>query len=255
MRVEVTTDDRDDRDEREQEAVETVEVEAEVMEGAADENAVEPDATEQELSEEEMVEAAIRAGEEAANEDFKAEVEKLRAERDELRQRLVSADEDGLSAKAQATEAADKLARLQADWENYRRRTAQERLAERERATEGLVTNLLPAIDDLERACNHAEETQADNEQLQQFVDGIQAVHDKILGILAHEGVEVIPAAGEPFDPMCHQAVGKVEDPEAYDETVRDVYQAGYRMAGRVIRPSMVTVTYGGPKRPAEEEA
>ena len=226
---------------------EALEQDAEALEDAESVEEVAPVEVE-ELDEEAMVEAAIAAGDAAAADDFKAELEKVKAERDELRA-MIDAEQ------SVATDAADRLARLQADWDNYRRRTAQERLDERARAAEKLVTNLLPAIDDLERACAHAEETQADNEQLQQFVDGIQAVHAKILSILAREGVEPIQAADAPFDPLQHQAVGRVEDPEAYEETVRDVYQAGYTMAGRVIRPAMVTVTYGGPKRPAEPAA
>ena len=79
------------------------------------------------------------------------------------------------------------------------------------------------------------------------------AVHAKIVDMLAREGVEPIDPAGEPFDPLQHQAVGRAEDADAYEDTVRDVYQRGYRMGGKVIRPAMVTVTFGGPKRPAEE--
>ena len=75
-----------------------------------------------------------------------------------------------------------------------------------------------------------------------------------MLDILGKEGVEVIDPVGEPFDPLVHQAVGRVEDTNAYDETVAQVYQKGYRMGGKVIRSAMVTVTYGGPKRPAETE-
>lgn len=208
---------------------------------AASDDAETPDA----MTEEELVAAAIAAGDAAAADDFKAELEAVRKERDELRAQIEA-------EQSVATDAADRLARLQADWENFRRRTAAERLAERDRATEKLVTNLLPAIDDLERACAHASET-TDNEQLTSFASGVSAVRDKILSILAREGVEQIDAADAPFDPLKHQAVGRVEDAEAYDETVRDVYQAGYTMAGRVLRPAMVTVTFGGPKRPVEE--
>ena len=71
--------------------------------------------------------------------------------------------------------------------------------------------------------------------------------------MLSHEGVEPIDPKGEAFDPLEHQAVGRVEDTTVYDETVRDVYQKGYRMADRILRAAMVTVTYGGPKRPAPE--
>ena len=70
--------------------------------------------------------------------------------------------------------------------------------------------------------------------------------------MLEKQGVEVIDPAGQPFNPMDHQAVGRVENADEYDETVADVYQKGYRMGGKVVRPAMVTVTYGGAKRPAE---
>ena len=111
---------------------------------------------------------------------------------------------------------------------------------------------LLPAIDDMERALDHAR-AQELSESFSQFVDGVDAVRAKIMGVLEHEGAEVIDPAGEAFDPNVHQAVGRVEDASQYDETVNDVYQKGYRMGGKVLRPAMVTVTYGGEKRPAPE--
>ena len=217
---------------------------------------VEPEATNyDELTPEEeaaMVEAAKRAGAEAAEADMAAEVE---AATDELKAQLDAATEEAEAAKKEAADASDRLLRLQAEWENYRRRTAQERLAERERAAERLVTNLLPVLDDMERASAHATQTAEGDEKVAQFVEGVMAVHAKMLDILAKENVEVIDPAGEPFDPLVHQAVGRQEDTEAYDESVAQVYQKGYRMGGKVIRPAMVTVTFGGPKRPAEEPA
>ena len=114
------------------------------------------------------------------------------------------------------------------------------------------MTNLLPILDDLERASEHATQNADGDEKLIQFVDGVMAVHNKMLDILSKEGVEMIDPAGEPFDPLMHQAVGREENPDVYDETVAQVYQKGYRMGGKVIRSAMVTVTYGGPKRPAE---
>ena len=204
------------------------------------------------MTEEEMVEAAIRAGEEAAANDFKLKYEQAAAELVEVRQQLASAEETAKTADAKVREAADRVTRLQADWENYRRRTAAERLAERERATEKLVTAMLPVIDDIERAIDHAR-SQEMSDELKQFVDGVDAVHTKLVDVLAHEGVEAIDPKGEAFNPLEHQAVGRVEDADAYDETVRDVYQKGYRMADRILRAAMVTVTYGGAKRPAPE--
>ena len=194
------------------------------------------------------VEAAIRAGEEAAERELAADAGKLREERDELQKKLSDVEDQIEAAKKEATDATDRMLRLQADWENYRRRTAAERLAEKERAAEKLVTNLLPVIDDLERAIEHAGATD-ENEQLKQFVDGVSAVHAKMLAVLAKEGVEPIDPAGEPFEPLSHQAVGRVEDKDAYDETVAQVYQKGYRMGERVILGYDPIVTVTGKER------
>ena len=205
-----------------------------------------------EMTEEEMIEAAKRAGAEAAEAELAAEA-KQAPQQDiiDLEARAVEAETRLEEAEKAAAEANDRLLRLQADWENFRRRTAAERLAERERAAEGLVEKLLPVIDDLERAVEHA--SSSENAELAQFVEGVAAVHAKLVSVLEKEGVEVIDPAGQPFDPLAHQAVGREENAEAYDETVAQVYLKGYRMGGKVIRSAMVTVTYGGPKRPAEE--
>lgn len=203
--------------------------------------------------EQERVKAAYASADKSASDDFKDVADRLRAERDELQKQLDSVADEVEKAKKSASESADKLVRLQADWQNYRKRTAQERLDEQSRATEKLVCNLLPVLDDMERAIDHATKTAGDNDQLKQFVEGIDQVHDKMVGVLGKEGVEVIDPAGEAFNPMEHQAVGRSENKDVYDETVDQVYQRGYRMGGKVIRSAMVTVTYGGPKRPPEE--
>ena len=200
------------------------------------------------------VEAAIKAGEAAADADFKSEADKLRAERDELAKKLDGVADEIKAAKAEAASSADRLARLQADWDNYRRRTERDRAAERERACEGLVKDLLPVIDDLERAVAHASGASEGNEVAKQLVDGVSAVHAKVISVLEKQGVEVIDPAGKAFDPNEHQAVGRVENAGVYDETVADVYQKGYRLGGKIVRPAMVTVSYGGAKRPAETE-
>ena len=205
-----------------------------------------------EMTEEEMVEAAIRAGEEAADNDFKLKYEKAAEEVAKLREELEAAEAAQAAAEEKAADAAGRHARLQADWENYRRRTAQERLDERARATEKLVEALLPVVDDMERALDHAR-SQELAEDFSQFVDGVDAVRAKLLGVFDREGVEAIDPKGEAFDCNIHQAVGRVEDADQYDETVNDVYQKGYRMGGKVLRPAMVTVTYGGEKRSAPE--
>ena len=231
---------------------ETAGAEAASAEPADRDDTPEQAAASQAMTEEEMVEAAIRAGEEAAANDFKLKYEQAQNELAEVRKKLAAAEETATTADAKVREAQDRVARLQADWDNYRRRTASERLAEKSRATEKLVTALLPVLDDMERAIDHAR-TQEMDEAFSQFVDGVEAVRAKMLDVFGHEGVEAIDPKGEAFNPLEHQAVGRVEDPEQYDETVNDVYQKGYRMADRVLRAAMVTVTYGGEKRPAPE--
>lgn len=267
MKVPIEVENEDVRDEAvEADVVETEDaeaVEAEVVEpeveaedaAEVDEGESEPAGARELTPEEEaaMVEAAKRAGAAAAEADLAAE-----AEAEAAAAAAGATVVDGLNdlvdaAQQQAADAVDRLARLQADWDNYRKRTAAERLAERERANEKLVTNLLPVLDDMERAYEHAAQTAEGDEKVTQFVEGVMAVHAKMLDILSKDGVEVIDPEGEAFDPLEHQAVGRVEDSEAYDETVAQVYQKGYRMGGKVIRSAMVTVTYGGPKRPTED--
>lgn len=205
------------------------------------------------MTEEEMVAEAIRRGEETAEAEIAADAERAAQERDRLQNELDSVSDQIESAKQQAAEANDRFLRLQADWDNYRRRTAQERLDERQRATEKLVVDLLPVIDDLERAIEHADNLT--DPAAKQFVEGVFAVCNKLVSVLNKEGVEVVNPVGEAFDPLSHQAVSQIEDTEAYDETVAQVYQKGYRMGGKDIRTAMVVVTHGGPKRPAESEA
>lgn len=233
-------------------AADTVETAGSAAPEATEAEAVEPDEALDPEEERARVEEAIRRGEQAAEKELASDAGKLREERDELAKKLAEVDDTIAAAKKEATDATERYMRLQADWENFRRRTAAERLAEKERAAEKLVLSLLPVLDDMERAIEHAGATE-DNEQLKQFVDGIAAVHQKMLTALQKEGVEVIDPAGEAFEPLSHQAVGRVEDTEAYDETVAQVYQKGYKMGEKVIRTAMVTVTFGGPKRPAPE--
>ena len=215
--------------------------------------------------EQRMVDEAIRRGEEAADEDFKAENAKLRESLADLRRQLeearksASADEleqakkEAEEAKKAAADAEDRRTKLLAEFQTFRRRRDEEVVQEKARAAEKVVKNLLPVIDDMERAIDHAEQTAGDDEQLKSFIDGIDQVHDKMVSVLAKEGVDVIDPAGEAFDPMLHQAVGRTENPDVYDETVDQVYQKGYTLGGKVIRSAMVTVTYGGPKRPAPD--
>jgi molecular chaperone GrpE len=150
---------------------------------------------------------------------------------------------------AEVTDLRDRYARLQAEWDNYRKRTASERESERTRASEKLVTDLLPALDDLERAINHAKESGESGNLIQ----GVEATQNKFLQILEKHKVVQVEAMGTPFDAMQHQAVGTEQDETVPEETVVKVYQQGYKMGERVIRPAMVITSTGGPAREPEK--
>ena len=191
--------------------------------------AVEPEAVEAEEAADETDGAAEdAAGEEAPAADASAE---------ELKK-----------AKDEAADWKDKFMRLHAEWDTYRRRTNEQREAEKVRAAEKLVTSLLPVIDDFERTIDYAEKNGEG-----ELLGGVRAVHSKFVDVLKKDGVEVIDPAGEPFDALEAQAVATVPDEEAFDETVHEVYQKGYKLGSKVLRAAMVTVTTGGPKRPKPE--
>lgn len=153
------------------------------------------------------------------------------------------------AAKAEAADWQDKYVRLHAEWDTYRRRMTEQREAEKVRATEKLMESLIPVLDDFARTVDYAE---ANGEA--GLLGGVKAVQTKLADVLAKGGLEVISPAGEAFDALECQAVGTVDDPSVPDETVAQVYQPGYKMGAKVIRPAMVTITSGGPKREKPEE-
>jgi molecular chaperone GrpE len=153
------------------------------------------------------------------------------------------------AAKREAAEWQDKYIRLHAEWDTYRRRMDEQRKAEKVRAAEKLVTSLLPVIDDLERTIDYADKNGETG-----ITDGVRAVLTKFVDTLKKDGVGIIDPAGQAFDALEAQAVGTVDDASVPDETVAQVYQKGYKLGEKVLRPAMVTVTTGGPKRTVEEE-
>ncbi|WP_302961891.1 nucleotide exchange factor GrpE [uncultured Adlercreutzia sp.] len=153
------------------------------------------------------------------------------------------------AAKAEAADWQDKYVRLHAEWDTYRRRMGEQREAEKVRATEKLMESLLPVLDDFVRTVDYAETNGETG-----LLGGVKAVQAKLTDTLAKGGLEVINPEGEAFDALACQAVGTVDDPSVPDETVAQVYQLGYRMGDKVLRPAMVTITTGGPKREKPEE-
>lgn len=143
------------------------------------------------------------------------------------------------AAKEEAGHLRDQYLRLRAEFENFRRRTRSEVEAIKARAAEDLVAALLPVIDNLERATDSARKTEGAPKAL---VDGVDMVLRQILGELAAVGVARIDALGAPFDPNLHEAVAYEESDEHPEGHVIEVFQTGYSLNEKVLRPSMVKV-------------
>ncbi len=127
--------------------------------------------------------------------------------------------------------------RTQADFENYRKRMAKEATAAQERGASALAKELLPALDNLERAIDAA----ATDDPL---LEGVRLVRSELSAGLARAGIESFSPAGEPFDPALHEAVATAEQPpDGHPSgTVVEVYQPGYRLGASIIRPARVVV-------------
>jgi len=145
-----------------------------------------------------------------------ADVAKLAADLDDLRQTLL---------------------RRQADFDNYRKRIERERTEDSKRATARVVEALIPIVDSFEHALAAHREAEYEN-----YRKGFELIYKQMLDNLGKLGVERIEPLGKQFDPHQHQAVDRAETKEAPDGTVLQVFQAGYLFHGRVLRPAMVRV-------------
>jgi len=161
------------------------------------------------------------------------------AENDRMEARL-KAEEAEVLKEAEKLEAElkslkEKYLRLLADFDNYRKRTASDLEAAKREGKLEVLRAVLPILDDLERALEHAG---ADPGAI---LEGVRKIKDAFLRILAGLGVEEVPGKGEAFDPAYHEAIGVVEGEE--DGTIAEVYQKGYKVGDFLVRPARVAVT------------
>ena len=143
---------------------------------------------------------------------------RLQAEKDELMQTLV---------------------RRQADFENYRKRVERERQEDRRHGIGHLIEDLLPVLDAFERALKAH-----DNPEYEEYRKGLELIYRQLWEKLARHGLERIAAAGKPFDPFYHQAIERVASGDHPEGTILEVLQDGFLFHGRVVRPSMVRVSF-----------
>lgn len=149
------------------------------------------------------------------------EFDQLRFERDALR--------------AERDELRDTLLRRQAEFDNFRKRIERDRVEQSQYASMEVVGDLLPILDDFERALT------ADSGS-PEYAKGVQMIYNRMAETLKKTGLEPIETAGKPFDPHLHQAIERVETNDAPDNTVIGEFQRGYHFKGKLLRPSMVRV-------------
>jgi len=159
-----------------------------------------------------------------------ATVEVLAEEIEELRAR--AAERDDLL---------DKLQRSRADFINYQRRVQRERERWSEMTKQDFALQLLPILDDCERAL----QASAQNHDAEALARGFELIHSKLLKTLASEGVEPFNPINQPFDPAYHEAVAHIERPDVPDNTIIEVVRTGYTIGDRVLRPAQVVVAKG----------
>jgi molecular chaperone GrpE (heat shock protein) len=134
----------------------------------------------------------------------------------------------------------ERVLRLQAEFENFKRRVDREKADFYRHATSDLVERLLPVVDNFDRALLHAHE---DPREAGPFLDGVDLIHKQLLEVLTKHGLSPVETADRPFDPEVHEAVATEETDDVPVNTVLAELQRGYRFHGRLLRPAMVKVS------------
>jgi len=142
-------------------------------------------------------------------------------------------------AERETSESYDRYLRTSAELENYKKRAARDRQDFVKYANETLIRDILPAVDGMERALEHA----SNSEDFEAFVDGLRLIRDNFISALGKHGVERIDATGKDFDPNFHEALMQVEGEKEQDNKVAEEFETGYLLNGRLLRPSKVSIS------------
>ena len=167
--------------------------------------------------------------------------DELTAAEAEVAEAEAAVESDLSQLEGERNELVDTLRRVQADFENYRKRVLREQTALVERATERLVEDLLPVLDSFDGALGSL--AGADSPETEKVRDGVMGIRSQFVSALEKAGLERIEADGAPFDPNEHEAV--LQDSGAGEPHVAETMRTGYRLKGRVLRPAMVRVSHG----------
>ncbi len=140
----------------------------------------------------------------------------------------------------QLADSSDRLLRLQADFENFRKRAAREREETVHFGAQNLVKDLLSVVDNLDRALDHVR--QSGGGDLESLLQGVELVRRELMGVFEKHHVTAVEALGEAFDPSVHEAIAQAPDANVQPNTVIDVLQKGYQLRNRLVRPARVVV-------------
>src|SRR5690554_2607086 len=132
----------------------------------------------------------------------------------------------------------EKMLRLTAEYDNFRKRTQREKAADLKYKAQDLATDLVPVVDTFDRAL----QLKPDENSIDSFYEGMEMIYRQLMQALSQAGVEEIETEGETFDPNFHQAVMQVEDDQYESQAIVETLQKGYRLKDRIIRPAMVKV-------------
>jgi molecular chaperone GrpE len=210
-----------DADDESESAADDIDIDSEADELSA--------GTDENLNEENLFSAADVEPEESAGGPDRAE---LIATRSELKR-----------VEAENAELKDRLARRQADFENYRKRVERERGETYNRVVADVATKLLPVVDNLKRALEaEASVESSESDEFRHFLSGVDLINKQLNGVLDALGVKPIAAVGEPFNPHVHEAVVTEATDDYEPDTVMQEIVAGYRLGDKLIRPALVKV-------------
>lgn len=191
-----------------------------------DQDAVQPD--EEVKTDETVVNEAQADSEQVSNEEIEQELleEEQPSETEQLQQQVADAN--------------DNVLRIQAEMQNMRRRAERDVENAHKFALDKFSADLLPVVDNLERALSAID---AEDDSQKAIAEGIELTLKSFLDVLVRFKIEAVDPAGQPFDANLHQAVSMVPNPDMEPNTVMDVFQKGYTLNGRLIRPAMVVVS------------
>lgn len=214
--------------------------EASVSDGELDDLYLDPEDDEVEIVEDEEIDKdemdAVGGTDEAADQ----------VDRDELLERIDELEDDVDEIREERDKMKDKMMRAAADLENFRKRAEREKEELRKYGAKDVILELLPAIDNLERALEHGKEDADDEEESpdrgKSIVDGVDMTLRQLHTALEKHGIEVFDAEGERFDPELHEAMQQVETDEQPPGTVVEQFQRGYTIKDRLLRPALVAV-------------